>query len=97
MTPEDRVRLAASWMLDDDHRDTIIGVSAELTDAERRKMTAAAGQCVCGRALYEHSRHKVPNAGIDEYVCGRNESGKFRSATLPAYEYDINKGLVIHG
>lgn len=69
---------------------------ADLTDAERRAMTAQATVCMCGRRMYEHGKHKVPNAGMDEYVCYLIEGGKFRSATLPAFEYDVGRGLVIH-
>jgi hypothetical protein len=67
-----------------------------LTAVERRAMTARASVCRCGRPLDRHSRRVVPNAGVREYVCGRTRSLRFESATLPALEFDPEKGLVIH-
>lgn len=59
-------------------------------------MTARASICRCGRPLDRHSRRVVPNAGVREYVCGLTRSQRFESATLPAFEFDPNNGLIIH-
>lgn len=68
----------------------------ELSPAERRAMTARASVCRCGRAIYLHTRRVVPNAGTREYVCGLTRSRRFESATLPAFEFHSENGLVIH-
>ena len=48
--------------------------------------------CECGRALCEHSRRKVPNAGVDEYICADTKSGRFET-TLSGFTYEPGKGL----
>lgn len=48
--------------------------------------------CECGRTLDKHGKRKVPNAGMDEYVCADAASGRFTSS-LPGYEFEPGKGL----
>lgn len=51
------------------------------------------GDCLCGRPLDRHSRRKVPNAGLDEYVCVARDSGRFEPRTFPELDYNPQAGL----
>lgn len=51
------------------------------------------GDCRCGKPLDRHSRHKIPNAGIEEYLCVDTVSKRFEPVTLPELDYNPQKGL----
>lgn len=69
--------------------------SPELAELRERLIAAVRPWwvCRCGRMMDRHSRRKVPNAGIEEYVCGATSSGRFEPLTMPELDYNPQAGL----